>query len=208
MKRSITSQPATITVCNLQEQFIPKVLTLEWPIKQRVLERTMLPCKKIWITDAPAMIFSSVKAGVSFPAHRLLAEWNLVNHKIKTNERSEIVVCGETKGKRVHAWKENAWKQGEWLRPCGKKIEIVQWVGGWVGRGGTVIVSGALVYLATKTGLTQMDRSEWERQITRWIAFLLDCTFKAHGERWMACLSPELTCCTWECVYMFPLWCG
>lgn len=58
-----------------------------------------------------------------------------------------------------------------------------------VGVGVTVIVSGSLVYTATQTGLTRMDRSDRERQIMRWIAFLLDCTFKANGEKWMACLS-------------------
>lgn len=61
------------------------------------------------------------------------------------------MVCGESKRKRVSAGGK-AGKEREWLRLCGKKIEIVRGVGVVGGVVVTVIVSRALVYPATKTG--------------------------------------------------------
>lgn len=52
------------------------------------------------------------------------AKWNVVNHKIKTNEASALMVCGN-RGKCVRA-RSKAWKEGECLRLRGRKIEIVQ----------------------------------------------------------------------------------
>lgn len=49
------------------------------------------------------MIFSctTVAHVLVYQATQAQAKRNVVNHKIKTNEATALVVCGESKGKRV-----------------------------------------------------------------------------------------------------------